>query len=189
VVRKILIGIAAVIAVFLIVVATRPSSFHLERSVVIAAPPEAVFAQVNDLHAWAAWSPYETLDPQVKKTFEGAPAGAGAIFRWAGNDKVGEGWMTTEKSEKPSYVELKVASFKPWPSIYVTSFTFAPAPEGTTVTWAVDGQYNFMDKATWLFKDKEKLVGGDFERGLAAMKVAAERAKADFETNRAAQQK
>ena len=96
--KKILIGVAAVIVLFVIVVATRPADFRIERSTTIAAPPEVVFAQVNDFHAWPAWSPWEKLDPGMKRTHSGAPAGAGAVYEWQGNDDVGEGRMTIEKS-------------------------------------------------------------------------------------------
>src|SRR5262249_50006170 len=149
-VRKILIGVAAVIVLFLIVVATQPSAAHVERSITIAASPESAFAQVNDFHAWAAWSPWEKLDPQMKKTFEGAKSGVGAIYAWAGNDKVGEGRMTIEKSDKPSSVGIKLEFLKPWTATNATTFTFAPAPEGTKVTWAMDGEKNFMAKAACL---------------------------------------
>src|SRR5258707_13402864 len=101
-VRKIFIGIAAVVVLFILVVSTRPSTFHIERSIGMAAPPQNAFAQVNDFHAWAAWSPWEKMDPQMKKTFDGAPSGVGAVYAWTGNDKVGEGKMTIEKSNAPS---------------------------------------------------------------------------------------
>lgn len=175
-VRKILIGVASVFVVFVVVVATRPSTFHVERSIAVAAPPEAVFAQVNDFHAWPSWSPWEKLDPGMKKTFEGTPAGAGAIYSWVGNDKVGEGRMTIEKSEKPSIVGIKLEFLKPFAATNTATFRFVPSAEGTTVTWAMDGHNNFMSKAFQLFMDMDKLVGGDFERGLAAMKSAAETA-------------
>jgi len=101
-VLKILIGVGAVLTLFLIVVATRPAEFHIERSITVAAPREAAFAEVDDFHAWSAWSPWEKLDPTMKRTFEGAPAGRGAGYAWTGNDKVGEGRMTIQESEKPS---------------------------------------------------------------------------------------
>src|SRR5262245_1389924 len=113
-VRKILIGIAAVVVLFVIVVVTRPATFRIERSISIAAPPENAFAQVNDFHAWPGWSPWEKMDPQMKKTFEGPASGAGAIYAWAGNDKVGEGKMTIEKSLPPSLVAIKLEFFKPF---------------------------------------------------------------------------
>jgi len=175
-VLRILIGIAAVIAVFLAVVATRPSEFHIERSITMAAPRDTAFAQVDDFHAWSAWSPWEKLDPTMKRTFEGSPAGRGAGYSWAGNDKVGEGRMTIQESEKPSKIVIKLEFIKPWTATNQATFSFVPAAEGTKVTWAMDGQNNFMAKGVSLFMDMDKLVGSDFEKGLASLKTAAENA-------------
>src|SRR5262249_7146798 len=133
-------------------------------------------AQVNDFHAWPAWSPWEKLDPQMKKTFEGPASGVGAKYAWTGNDKVGEGRMTIEKSEKPSTVGIKLEFLKPFEATNATTFTFAPTAKGSKVTWAMDGENNFMAKAASLFMDMDKMIGGDFERGLTAMKTAAESA-------------
>lgn len=185
-VRKILIGIAVVIVLFVLVVATRPSTFHIERSTTIAAPPESAFAPVNDFHAWGAWSPWEKIDPQMKRTFEGAPSGAGSIYAWAGNHEVGEGRMTIVKSDKPSHVAIKLEFFKPFAATNAATFTFVPVPEGTKVTWAMDGQNNFAGKAISLFMDMDKMIGDNFERGLADLKTVAESApKANAETAKA----
>lgn len=173
-IRKILIGIAAVIVLFVLVVATRPSSFHIDRSITVAAPPESAFAQVNDFHSWAAWSPYEKVDPQLKRTYDGAPSGTGASYAWVGNAQVGEGRMTIEKSQQPTLISIKLEFFQPMAATNAATFTFLPAPEGTKVTWAMDGKNNFVCKALSLFMDMDKLVGGDFERGLAALKTVAE---------------
>jgi Polyketide cyclase / dehydrase and lipid transport len=173
-VRKILIGVAAIFAVLFIVVATRPPTFHIERSITVNAPPEAAFAEVNDFHAWPNWSPWEKMDPGMKKTFAGAPSGAGSIYSWVGNDKVGEGRMTIEKSDQPSLVSIKLEFLKPFAATNTATFTFVPAPGGTKVTWAMDGEKNFMAKAFHMVMDMDKMVGGDFERGLTAMKAAAE---------------
>jgi Polyketide cyclase / dehydrase and lipid transport len=173
-VSKILIGVAAVIVLFALVVVTRPSTFHIERSTAIAAPPESAFAQVNDLHAWHAWSPWEKVDPQMKRTFEGAPSGIGAAYAWAGNGKVGEGRMTIDRSDKPSLVSLKLEFFKPFASTNQATFTFVPTHEGTKATWAMDGQNNFVAKAASLFMDMDKVLGGEFEKGLAELKTVSE---------------
>jgi uncharacterized protein YndB with AHSA1/START domain len=171
--RKILIGVATVVALLLIVVATRPASFHVERSVTIAAPPETAFAMVFDFHAWANWSPYEKLDPGMKRTFEGAPSGVGAVYAWSGNEEVGEGRMTIEKSE-PSQIAIKLEFLEPFTATNTATFSFVPEPEGTKVTWAMDGKNSFLAKAMHLVMDMDKLVGADFERGLTAMKALAE---------------
>jgi hypothetical protein len=185
-VRKILLGVAAVIVVLLVVVATRPGAFHIERSITTAAPPENAFAQVNDFHAWAAWSPWEKMDPEMKKTFDGASAGPGAIYAWTGNDKVGEGRMTIEKADKPSVISVKLEFLKPFSATNTATFTFAPVPEGTKVTWAMDGENNYIAKGASLVMDMDKMIGRDFERGLAALKIAAESApKANAEAPKA----
>jgi len=170
----ILIGIAAVVVLFIVFVATRPPKFRIERSITIAAPPESAFAQVNDFHAWAAWSPFEKLDPQMKKTFEGPQSGTGAIYKWAGNGQAGEGRMTIEKSDKPTLIAIKLEFFKPFTATNKATFTFTPGREGTKATWAMDGTCNFVMKAMHLFMNMDKMVGGDFERGLVSLKTIAE---------------
>jgi hypothetical protein len=174
--RKILIGVGAVLVVLVLVIATRPPTFHIERSTTVAAPPETVFAEVNDFHAWTTWSPWEKLDPALKRTYEGPSSGLGAGYAWVGNHQVGEGRMTITKSEKPSQIVIKLEFLKPFAATNTATFSFVPAPEGTKVTWAMDGQNNFMAKAFHLVFDMDKMVGGDFERGLADMKAHAESA-------------
>jgi hypothetical protein len=176
--RKILLGVAALVVILVLVVLTRPATFHIERSITMAAPPENAFAQVNDFHAWPAWSPWEKLDPAMKKTFDGPATGVGAQYAWSGNDQVGEGRMTVEKSKTPSEIGIKLEFLKPFAATNQTTFTFAPAAGGSKVTWAMDGENSFMAKAASLFMDMDKLIGGDFEKGLAAMKTAAETAAA-----------
>ncbi|HEY4157987.1 MAG TPA: SRPBCC family protein [Polyangiaceae bacterium] len=126
--------------VIVIVVATRSAEFHIERSIVIAAPPERSFATVNDFHNWSDWSPWEKMDPNLKKTFAGPASGVGSVYAWVGNDKVGEGRMTLEQAEPPSRVEIKLEFFKPWTATNKVTFTIAPAAGGSKVTWAMDGQ-------------------------------------------------
>jgi hypothetical protein len=172
---KILIGILVILAVFAVIVATRPATFHIERSVVVSAPPALPFARVNDFHRWAEWSPYEKLDPNLKKTYEGPAAGVGATYSWVGDNKVGEGKMTIEKSNEPSVIGIKLQFFKPFAATNVGTFTFAPVADGTKVTWAMDGENSFGGKAAGLFMDMDKLVGTDFEKGLATLKALSEK--------------
>ncbi len=174
--KKTLIGVATVVVLLVIVVSARPATFHVERSTMVSAPPEAVFSQVNDFHAWPNWSPWEKMDPGMKKTFSGSASGQGSVYSWAGNDKVGEGRMTIEKSDKPSLVSIKLEFLKPFAATNTATFTFTPAADGTKATWAMDGNNNFMSKAFQLFMDMDKMIGKDFEQGLASMKVAAESA-------------
>ena len=199
--RKILIGVAVVVVVLLLVIASRPASFHVERSGVVPAPPDVTFAQVNDFHAWAAWSPWAKLDPAMKTVFTGPNAGIGSVYFWSG-EKTGEGRMTLEKSELPSVIGIKLEFLKPFQAVNQTTFTFAAVPEGTKVTWAMDGVNNFMAKAMSLAMDMDKMVGPDFEKGLASLAVVAKadadaraklaveaKAKADAEAAAAAKAK
>ncbi len=172
--RKILIGIAAVLGILIIVIAMRPATFHIERSIVMNAPPVVPFGEVNDFHQWAAWSPYEKLDPQMKKTFEGPPSGLGAIYRWDGNNKAGAGSSTIVTSEKPSRVLIKLDFTKPFEASNLATFTFTPEGAGTKVTWAMDGHNNFVSKAFGLVMNMDALIGDDFATGLTTMKAVSE---------------
>lgn len=174
--KKILIGIAVIIIVFLVVVAMQPADFRITRSTTIAAPADAVFALVNDLHQWDAWSPWAKLDPAMKQTHEGAPAGVGAIYSWAGNKDVGEGRMTITESRANQLVGIKLEFLKPFAAVNTTEFTFTPEGNQTAVTWSMTGTNHFMAKAFGLFMNMDKMVGGDFEKGLAQMKPVAEAA-------------
>ena len=157
-----------------IVIASRPAKFHIERSQQIAAAPSDVFAQVSDFHAWRGWSPYEKLDPTMTRTFTGATAGTGAVYAWAGNGKVGEGRMTIEKAEPASKLSIRLEFIKPFQAVNTAAFSFVPSGAGTTVTWAMDGENNFVGKAVALFVGMDKLVGTDFERALGALKSVVE---------------
>lgn len=172
--KKILIGVAALIGVLALVIASRPSTFHVERSITIHAPPNVAFAHVNDFHAWRAWSPWERLDPNMQRKHAGAASGAGAEYAWQGNVEVGEGRMTIEKSQAPSLISIKLEFIKPFEATNTATFAFNPAAEGTKVTWGMDGQLNFFAKAAHLFMDIDGMVGKDFERGLSALKAVTE---------------
>src|SRR4051794_19721177 len=175
-IKKLLLTLAVIVLVFVAVVAMQPSEFRVERSATINAPSPIVFAQVNDFHNWEAWSPWAKLDPAAKNSFEGPPAGAGSIFRWSGNDKVGEGLMTILESQPSDHVKIKLEFIRPFADTASTDFAFKPQGDGTAVTWSMSGHRNFMAKAVCLFMNMDKMVGGDFEKGLAQMKTAAEAA-------------
>ncbi|HEX2568830.1 MAG TPA: SRPBCC family protein [Polyangia bacterium] len=172
--KKIGIGVAVLVVGLVVLVATRPSTFTVERSASINAPADVVYAQVADFHGWAAWSPWEKLDPALKRTYEGAPSGQGAIYRWVGNDKVGEGRMTIVGAKPGEQVEIKLEFIKPFEATSQTLFTFKPTGDATQVTWTMNGNNNFMAKLVTLFVNFDASVGGDFERGLAALKTVAE---------------
>jgi uncharacterized protein YndB with AHSA1/START domain len=184
-VKKVLLGVGATLAVIvaalLIVIAMQPNEFRITRSAKMAAPPEIVFEQVNDYHNWDAWSPWAKLDPNAKVTFEGPSAGKGAVFTWSGNDQVGAGRQTIVESRPNELVQIRLEFQKPFQATNTAEFTFKPEGEQTVVTWSMFGQNNFMGKAISLFMDCDKMVGGDFEKGLASMKsiVEAQPAPAD----------
>lgn len=172
--KKILIAIGVLIVVFVIVVAVQPADFRVTRSTTINAPAATVFAHVNDLHKWDAWSPWAKLDPAMKQTHEGAAEGTGAIYSWAGNKDVGEGRMTITESKPNELVRIKLEFIKPFAAVNTTEFTFKPSATDTAVTWEMTGEKNFMSKAFCLFMSMDKMVGGDFEKGLAQLKATAE---------------
>ena len=140
----------------------------------MAAPPAEVFAHVNDFHKWADWSPWEKLDPAMKKTFSGAASGPGSVYEWTGNDQVGTGRMTLTDSTPSDLIRIKLEFLKPFEATNNTEFIFKPEGAGTKVTWNMAGNNNFMAKAAGLFMNMEKMVGGDFEKGLAQLKTTVE---------------
>jgi hypothetical protein len=168
--KKILIGLVVILVVFVVIVALQPSQYRVERKAAISAPAAVVFAQVNDFHNWEAWSPWAKLDPAIKQTYEGVPAGTGAIYSWTGNSKVGEGRMTLTESRPTDLIKIKLEFIKPFASTCETDFAFKPDGNQTAVTWSMAGENNFIGKAFCLFMNMDKTVGGDFEKGLAQMK-------------------
>lgn len=172
--KFILIGLAAILAVFLIVAALQPADFRISRSATIAAATPVVFEQVNDLHKWNAWSPWARLDPNAKNTFEGPPAGVGATFAWAGNNEVGEGRMTITDSKPNEFILMKLEFIKPFAATNTTEFTFKPEGDRTAVTWSMSGRNNFMGKCMSLIMNCDKMVGGQFDQGLANLKAIVE---------------
>jgi hypothetical protein len=171
----ILLGVVTLVALLVVVAALQPAAFHIERSTVIGAAPHQPFAHVNDFRAWQAWSPWEGKDPAMKRTYDGAPSGAGARYAWQGNKDVGEGRMTIESSDTPRRITIELEFIKPFPATNRATFTFAPEGGGTKVTWGMDGNRNLMMKAFSLFVSMDKLVGPDFERGLSKLKSLAEK--------------
>jgi len=171
---KILAGVALLIVVLAVVVAMRPSDFRVTRSTAVSAPPAVVFAQVNELRNWEAWSPWVKLDPAAKQTYEGPAAGLGAIYRWVGNRQVGEGSMTVIDSRPSDMVRFRLDFIKPFAGTCTAEFTFKPEGSQTIVFWSMMGKNNFMAKAMGLFMNCEKMVGGQFEQGLAQLKAVTE---------------
>lgn len=174
--KKILVPTILVVAVFTVFVSLRPAYFAVSRSATMAAPPAAVFTQVNDFHKWEAWSPWAKKDPAAKTSYAGPAEGAGASFHWAGNKEVGEGTMTITDSRPGESIKIRLDFLKPFKGTSDATFTFKPEGANTVVTWNMSGKNNFIAKAMGLFIDCDKMIGGEFEKGLASMKTIVESA-------------
>ena len=171
----ILMILVVIIAAVLVLAATRPNDFVVSRSASIEAPAEAIFPLIDDFKHWPSWSPFEKLDPNMKRTLSGAGNGKGAAYAWEGNGKAGKGRMEITNAVPSSLVSLKLDFEKPFRANNTVDFTLAPAGEGTTVTWAMRGARPFIAKLMGLFIDFDRLIGKDFEEGLANLKRIAER--------------
>jgi uncharacterized protein YndB with AHSA1/START domain len=173
--KKVLIGLILVVGGFVAYAATRPASYRVERSTKVEAPAAVVFSQLEDFKAWAAWSPWEKLDPQMKKTFEGPAKGVGAVYSWEGNKKVGKGKMTITESQPPTLLRLRLEFMEPFAGIATTTFTLTPeGDKATGATWAMEGTNNLMGKMFGVFMPLDKAIGGSFEQGLASLKAISE---------------
>jgi uncharacterized protein YndB with AHSA1/START domain len=171
----ILLALAFIAIIFIIVITGRPDEFFVTRAAIIAAPPEKIFPHVNDLHKWEAWSPWAKLDPNAKNTFSGADAGAGAAMAWEGSKKVGAGKMTITESQPGGLIRFRLDFQKPMQATNTAEFTFRSEAGQTVVTWSMAGKNNFFFKAFGLFVNCDKMIGGDFEKGLADLKSATEK--------------
>ncbi len=166
------IGIAILVLIIALVVfiATRPADFRIERSAQMNASGDAIFSIINDLQQWGRWSPYDKRDPAMVKTYGGPPRGPGATYSWNGNIKVGEGQLTIVESKPGQLVSMKLEFTRPFKCSNRVNFTIEPAGNGTVVSWIMDGRNNFMAKAFSLIINMDKMVGADFEAGLANLK-------------------
>ena len=162
------------IAAILIYAATRPDTYRVERTARMNTPPDKVFGLINDFHAWASWSPWEKKDPGMKKTHSGPPQGKGAVLEWDGNKDVGTGRMEVLESLPASKIMIKLDFLKPFEAHNTAEFTLTPSAGTTHVTWAMYGPQPYMIKIMGIFCDPDKMVGKDFEAGLANLKTLAE---------------
>lgn len=171
----IVIGVLVVgVAVVLAIAASKPDEFRVERSLVINASPEKIFPHVNDYHNWTAWSPWEKIDTNMKRTYSGPESGKGAKYAWIGNDDVGEGDMEIVESEPSSKVGIKLHFVKPFEGTNTATFTMQPEDKGTKVTWAMKGESPFMCKVFQVFMSMDDCCGKEFEKGLASLKTVSE---------------
>jgi polyketide cyclase/dehydrase/lipid transport protein len=171
---KILAAFVVVAVVLVVMVAMRPAEFRIARTATIPAPVPVVFGHVNDFHRWEAWSPWARRDPGMKKTFEGAPAGAGAVYSWAGNHDVGEGRSTIVESRPNELIRIKLEFVRPFKATNTAEFAFRPEDDRTVITWSLAGRHNFLGKAVGLVMNMDRMIGGNFEKGLADLKRIAE---------------
>jgi len=173
--KKIALGILVLVVAVLAFATTKPDSFSVERKISINAPPEKVFANINDFHAWDAWSPWAKLDPAMQTTHSGAPSGPGAVYEWSGNSDVGKGRMEITGATPPSNVTIKLDFLEPFESHNTTVFNLAPTAAGTDVTWTMSGPQPYVSKLMATFMSMDKMIGGDFEKGLAQLKTVSEK--------------
>lgn len=166
--------VVAVIALILVIAATKPDSFQVVRRARVQASPDRVFPFINDFRHWPEWSPWEKLDPAMKKDLGGTDSGVGSSYAWEGNKKAGQGRMEITESQPPSRVVIDLDFIKPFKSQSVTEFELAPKDGATDVTWTMRGPASFMTKVMMVFMSMDKMVGRDFEEGLANLKRVAE---------------
>ncbi|GGY65304.1 potassium-transporting ATPase subunit F [Cellvibrio zantedeschiae] len=172
--RLILIIVVCFVAGILIYAATKPNRFSIVRKLKINADPEKVFAEINDFTRWKLWSPWETKDPAMQRTYSGSAAGIGAIYEWNGDKNLGTGKMEITDSVAGQNIIIKLDFYKPFEAHNVAEFTFTPEGDGTLVTWEMRGPQVFMGKLMCVFMDMDKMVGKDFEAGLSKLKTLTE---------------
>ncbi len=177
-IMKIVAGVLLVVVGLFGIIAMQPSDYRVVRSASIAAPPDTVFGMINDFRKWESWSPWEKLDTNMKRTYDGPGSGQGAIYSWAGNSDVGEGKMTILESKPNEMVRIKLDFTAPFESTATNEFVLQPEGSGTHLDWVITGNNNLISKAFCFFMGgMDKMIGPDFEKGLAQMKSAAEAAK------------
>lgn len=173
--KTIAIVVVLLIAGVLVYAATKPDSFTVQRVATIKAPPDKIFPLIDDLHRWGEWSPYEKKDPAMKRSFSGAASGKGAVYAWEGNREVGQGRMEIAGTTPPTLVTIQLDFIKPFEGHNVAEFTLVPQGDATQVTWAMRGPSRYITKLMSVVFDLDKMIGKDFEAGLANLKAAAER--------------
>jgi len=172
--ETIVIALVLAIAAVLLAAATRPNAFRVERTLVINAEPAKIYAYIEDFQKWSGWSPWEKMDPDMKRTRSGAPSGKGAVYEWQGNRKVGAGRMEIVDAAAPTRLTVKLDFLRPFEAHNIAEFLLAPQGGATSVTWAMHGPQIFMAKLMGLFVSMDKMIGKDFEAGLANLKALAE---------------
>lgn len=167
--------IIAAIAAVLLVAAFRPAHFRIQRTITIAAAPDTVFAELEDFRRWRDWSPWEDIDPELRRTFRGAQSGEGAVYDWdSDNPKAGKGRMTILEARAPNKLVIELAFIKPFAATNTAEFTMQSCDDGAILTWAMHGPSPFVSRLFGLVFNMDKLIGSDFEKGLARLKSLTE---------------
>ncbi|WP_337171260.1 SRPBCC family protein [Gemmatimonas aurantiaca] len=172
--RKLLLVVLLLVVILVGYASTKPDTFAVERSIDIAAAPERVHAQINDFHAWEAWSPWARLDTTMTVTYSGAASGPGAVYEWKGNSTVGAGRMEIISSTPGTSVDIKLDFLEPIEGHNITTFTLTPANGGTRVRWLMEGEATLLTKLMLVFTSMDRMIGPDFERGLQQLKAVSE---------------
>jgi uncharacterized protein YndB with AHSA1/START domain len=167
--------LAVAIAIVLILAAMKPDTFSIRRGATINAPPEKIFSLINDFHQWGSWSPWETKDPAMKRSFSGSASGAGAVYAWDGNKNVGSGRMEILDASSPSKIVIKLDFFTPFEAHNTAEFTMLPQGDATSVDWVMHGPARFISKLMQVFMSFDKMIGKDFEAGLSNLKKLTEK--------------
>jgi uncharacterized protein YndB with AHSA1/START domain len=167
--------LAVAIAIVLYLASTKPGTFSVQRAATMKAPPETIFALINDFHQWGTWSPWEHKDPAMQRTFSGAQSGKGSVYAWDGNKNVGSGRMEILEASAPSKIVIKLDFFKPFEGHNTAEFTMLPQGDATNLTWLMHGPAPFMSKLMQVFMNMDRMIGKDFEAGLANLKQATEK--------------
>ncbi|MBX7055940.1 MAG: SRPBCC family protein [Pyrinomonadaceae bacterium] len=166
--------ISAIVALFCVIAAFQPEDFRITRSATIKAPPARVFEQIDDFHKWESWSPWAKIDPTMRSTYSGSEKGVGAAYAWSGNGDAGEGKMTILESKPPDHLKIDLEFTAPFAAKNLIEFSLAAEGDNTNVTWSMTGKRNFGMKAFSLLVNMDKLVGSDFEKGLAQLRSTVE---------------
>jgi uncharacterized protein YndB with AHSA1/START domain len=166
--------LAIVIVIVLILAAAKPATFSVQRAIDIAAPPERIFPLISDFHQWGSWSPWENKDPEMKRSFSGPQSGKGAIYGWEGNKNVGSGRMEILEASAPSKILIQLDFFTPFEAHNTAEFTIQPQGGASHVHWVMRGPAPFTSKLMQVFMNFDRMIGKDFEAGLASMKKVAE---------------
>ena len=165
--------LAVAIGALLAIIASRPSTFHIARSATLPAAAPAVFAQINDFRNWQNWSPWEGIDSSIKRIYEGPTSGTGATYSWAGDRQIGEGRLTIIESRPPEFIRIRLEFIKPFAATHTAEFLLKPEGDNTTVTWSMSGTNNFVAKGFSLLMNMDKMIGGQFEKGLQKLGTVA----------------